>query len=256
MAWDPLKSPDIDALITTDIRSGITDVLREFDIFDSEKITDHVLRAAVALHDEPRTFGTTGIFVNSAPRTVENNNGEPFYVATTDNGIRVVTTPLTVLSAIRERIISLQYLPNDRENGLYKSKREQFRSSFTVRLLAYNHGIPLIEADPKIIPEPSKELQLSYVDRFGNIVIDTLVNLIREKIGETIGLNINGVSREATVGISLGESKPGSLVVYQNDGHIEVVAKWDPRWDSKAKFENSAWAQFAKPRLGAHVKIL
>lgn len=255
-------SPDIDAIITTHIRSGIKHVVREFDIFGREKITDHILRTALRLHNERKNAGTTGVFINSAPRTKKNSNGEPFYRAETDNGVRIVSTPLEALSAIKGRVTRLQHLSNE-DNELYNAIIEQFRSSIVVVLLASNHGIPLIEDDPSIIPDYPSGCRLAYVDRFKNLVLHehavedpkSVRKIIRECVGGVCQLSIGGVRRNVPIGTSLSEANPGSLAAYCNDGNIEVISKWAPEWDVKEKLKHAAFEQFRRPEIGTGVSI-
>ncbi|MBU1018743.1 MAG: hypothetical protein ABII07_06275 [Patescibacteria group bacterium] len=259
--WNPYESPDIDAHIATDIRSRFPDVRRSFDTFGAKAISDHVLRTIVALHDAVSGLGSTGVFINSAPRTEKGSNGEPFYVADTDNGIRVVATPLSALSAIKDRIAGLKHLPNE-DNGLY-TEREQFRSSLTAVLLAGNHGLDLIEDSPSDIPEYPAGCRVSYADRFGNLVLfekndqetGSIRDTIASGIGRVINLNIGSVERELVIGESLGEAKPGSLVIYPNDGNIEVVSKWGPDWSAQDSLKRSAYEQFEKPSIGTIAAI-
>lgn len=152
--WHPFTSPDIEAHIATDIRSDFRGVRQKFDIFGAEKISDHVLCATFDLQNKNSASGTTGIFVNHAARTEKGKNGEPFYVAQLGDAVRVVATPLSALSAVRNRIHRLYHLPNE-NNGLY-GPHEQFRSSFTPRLLAQNHGLELVEDDPSIYPAATR----------------------------------------------------------------------------------------------------
>lgn len=263
--WDPLKSPDVDARIATDIRSCITGVRREFDIFGEESITDHVLRTVVKLHDEnggDRIAGTTGVFINHAPRTTQHQNGNPFYLAEIGKQIRVVTTPVSVLSSIKERVAALYHLPED--NELYKIL-EQFRSSYAVVLLATNHGLKLVRDDPKtVIPDYPSGCRLAYVDRFGNLVlyehsaneeVDGIREVIRKNTNEIYQVGIGRVRRNLTIGTSLAEAKPESLVVYPNDGHIEVVTKWHSTWTAKEKLKHSAFEKFRRPQIGALASV-
>lgn len=257
--WNPYESPDIDAHIATDIRSRFPGVHRSFDTFGAKAISDHVLRTVVALHDAIADPGRTGVFINSAPRTEEGVNGHPFYVADTDNDLRVVVTPLSSLSAIKPRVTRLRHLPNE-DNGLY-SEREQFRSSLTAVLLADNHGLDLTEDSPSDIPEYPEGCRVAYVDRFGNLVlfenqeIGSICDVIAGSVGGIIQLRIGSVLQEVIIGESLGEAKPGSLVIYPNDGNIEVVSKWGPDWGAQESLEKSAYEQFERPDTGSSVNI-
>jgi hypothetical protein len=267
--WDPLKLPDIDARIATDIRSCITGVRREFDIFGGESVTDHVLRTVAKLHDEggDRVPGTTGVFINYEPRTTQRQNGNSFYLAEIGPQIRVVATPVSALSPIKERVTALYHLPNE-DNGLYEA-REQFRSSYVVVLLAANHGLKLIEDDPQEkIPDYPSGCRLSYIDRFGNLVlyehvtenevVTSVKEVVRKNVEEVYQLYIGTVRCNVLIGTDLAEALPGTLVVYPNDGNIEVVSKWSP--DSKwsgiiGKLENSVFEKFRRPKIGTEVSI-
>ena len=255
--WDPYSSPDIDAYIATDIRSRLQNIHRSFDTFGVKSISDHVLRTVSSLHEEEGDVGETGVFINSAPRTEEGSNGDPFYVAQTNNNICVVATPISALSALKNRISSLHHLPNE-DNGLY-SGREQFRSSLTVTLLASDHGHDLVEDVVSDIPDYPKGCHVSYADRFGNLVLfeegyEVVKRAVLDNLGKAIYLNVAGVQQEVVVGESLGEAKPGSLVVYQNDGNIEVVSKWDANWSADECLSRSAYEQFGRPDIGSKVQ--
>ncbi len=117
-AWNPLAQEDPDAKISTDFGSRPTEpVHREFDIFGQEKVMHHLLRLILKQHDDLHAIEDlsvkkrrkaldigTGIFVNSAPRVAQ-DNAEPFYLATARDGqVRIVTTPLSILSSIRDDI--------------------------------------------------------------------------------------------------------------------------------------------------------
>lgn len=268
-AWDPLKSPDIDARIATDIRSCIEGVRREFDIFGGEFITDHVLRTIVKLHGENGddcVIGTTGVFINHEPRTTQGQNGNSFYLAEVGPQIKVVATPVGALSAIKERVTALYHLPNE-DNGLYEA-REQFRSSYTVVLLAADHGLKLVEDDPKIvIPDYPSGCRLAYVDRFGNLVLyehsvkeeKSVIGVIRKNTGNVYQLALSGIRRNVLIDTSLSEALPGTLVAYLNDGHIEVVSKWyrqySPKLWSKQRLKDSAFEKFHRPAIGSSVWV-
>ncbi len=256
--WDPLKSPDIDARIATDIRSCITGVRREFDILGGESVTDHVLRTVIKLHDEggDRIPGTTGVFINHEPRTTQHRNGNSFYLAEVGPKIKVAATPVSALSPIKERVTTLHHLPNE-DNGLYAA-REQFRSSYTVVLLAEDHGLKLVEDDPRIaIPDYPAGCSLIYVDRFGNLVLyehgdrqNILAEAVAGEPGENLNLTIGEASSSVAIGTSLADAEPGSLVLYRNDGHFEVITKWKSEWTAQERLRYSAYERFHKPQIG------
>ncbi len=279
--WNPLRQPDSDVLISSDY-GGRPDqpVHREFDIFGQEEVAAHILRLVLSQHDEllRRTDLTdrekeaavglgTGIFINSAPRT-EKNNAEPFYLATARGGaIRIVTTPLAALSAVRDQVETLQHLPNPTDpkgwNRLYTG-REQFRSRLTPRLLHPNHGLELVEDHPSDIPEARKDWHVAYVDRFGNVITRTenpdteWAAIERGTTGQNdrlrllLGEHLTGPLETTT---SLGEATPGATSVYKNSGGIDVVVKWVPHQTAKERLASSAWNALGRPKIGTPIKL-
>lgn len=260
-AYDPLRSPDADALITTDLRSGLSSVRREFDTFGAAGITDHVLRTLSNLHAACRPDGSTGVFINSAPRTEKGSNGKPFYRAETAYGLRVVATPLEALSPLKKDIVRLHHLPNE-HNGLYEA-REQFRSSFTVVLLTDDHGLTLVEDDPATIPDPKLGCHLAYVDRFGNMILreeaisdgPRIVDSLQDLIGQQVMVIVGNHGNPAMVGESLAGARPGELTLYPNDGNMDIVRKWEPGDDAHQILRTSAYSQLQKPKIGSEVRI-
>lgn len=286
--WNPLTQPDADVLISTDFGSRPDQKIhREFDIFGQEEVAAHILRLVLSKHDEllARTDlkgsrrdaaldGGTGIFINSAPR-IERSNAEPFYLATARDGkVRIVSTPLSALSAVKDQIETLSYLPNpppDGHNGLYGG-REQFRSQYTPTLLDPAHGLALETADPRIIPEPRTDWHISYVDRFGNVITrnenpeaqwEEIVR-IAESTGSTrnqvrLLLGHNGTDEPTTpleLTTSLGEATPGVASLYRNSGGLDVVVKWMPHQSAKSRLASSAWQELGKPAIGTTIKLL
>ncbi|HRH93418.1 MAG TPA: hypothetical protein PKV72_02705 [Candidatus Peribacteria bacterium] len=281
--WDPLHGPDIDVHISTDFAGHPhAPVRRQYDTFGHERVTDHVLRLVLQQHDELGTRPDlsrrsrrqaqklgTGVFVNYAPR-IDGTNASPFWLATARGGeVRVVATPLSSLSAIRDHIETLQYLPNpqkgDPHNGLYDSS-QQFRSKYTPRLLDPYHGLELVDADPAIIPAPDGGWHVSFVDRYGNVITHTEdpegqwqeIQRIADQTGDTRGqveLTFgNGDPRRFTLGTTLGASQPGQPTVYRNGG-IDLVRKWTPQDDADSKHASSAWVLAGKPRLGDRIRV-
>lgn len=261
-AWNPLKSPDIAARLAEAIRSDLPG-LQHFDTYGApERLHDHIVREALRLHRESPESDTTGLFINSAPRTKENVNGEPFYRAEFDENVRIAVTPLSALSAVRDSVKRLLVWPNN-DNGVYDGTKEQHRSSWAVRLLADNHGLDLQEVDTATIPELPEGCTLTYVDRFGNLVlfengtpeVQSVRSEIAEKAGGKVKLKVGRYACTATVGRSLPEAEPGDLVVYANDGSIEILRKWKECWKLQQKFRNSAWSSYDKPRIGAECEV-
>lgn len=271
---NPFLQDDADALISTDFRSfPLIPIKREFDIYGRESVMGHLLRLIFQLHDElgearymPKETKDafqktiTGIFINAAPRT-SHENGAPFYVATSGN-IRIVTTDPTGLSTVKHKIETLAHLPNN-ENEIYDTT-EQFRSSFTAYLLHPDNKLPLIEDSLDLIPDyPADKWELSYVDRFGNIITYTKNSDAKwkelMKLGDNgkkpITLLIGHTSQEVYLGISLKDADPGSLVIYPN-GDLEILRKWEAGDDSFQRLRKSAFFQYAKPEIGARVRAL
>lgn len=271
---NPFTQDDADALISTDLRSfPLEYVRRDFDIYGREDITAYILRTIFALHDYVRSpvcphrgiqeefdRTITGVFINAAPR-VSKENGEPFYIATGRN-IRIVTTDLAGLATVKDRITSLAHLPNT-GNELY-GPTEQFRSSYAACLLHPDHKLSLVQDDPSIIPDyPIDRWELSYVDRFGNIVTYTRDSAAKwaeveraaaESGNSTVKLIIGNVSQRVSVGTSLRDADPGSLVIYRNED-IDVLRKWLPDEDSYTRLYKSAYFAFSKPEIGAKVRV-
>jgi hypothetical protein len=282
-SWNPLAQPDYDVLMTTDFRARPTQsVHRDADTFGHEKITDHFLRLALTLHDElaSRTDLSrrskrdalrqgTGIFVNFAPRT-DHRNASPFWIATARGGqIRVVATPLESLSAIKEEIEALAYLPNpqngDPDNGLY-GHTQQFRSSYTPRLLNPDHRLEVVEADPSVIPDAAGDWHVSFVDRYGNVITHVhspeaqwkQIETAAEAMGDTrdrVRLCIGNASPAVfRLGTSLGAAEPGELTVYGN-GNIDLANKWAPHYTPDDKLQQSAFVRTGRPTIGTPVRI-
>lgn len=272
---NPFTQDDADAVISTDFRSfPLEFTKREFDIYGRENITGHVVRLIVELHEQTRNAtwldaatkeefnkSITGIFINAAPRTSTSGNGNLFRVAVIGN-IRIVTTDPAGLSSIKDKLESLQHLPN-LENNLY-GPNEQFRSSYAAVMLHPDHGLTLEEDDINtLVPDyPADRWELSYVDRFGNMLTycknpDAMWQDIQQSAAENGGyvkLIVGNVSQRVQLGSSLREAEPGGLVVYPNKD-IEILRKWMEGEDSYTRLYKSAFFQFAKPELGAKIRV-
>lgn len=270
---NPFLQDDADALISTDFRSfPLEEVRREFDIYGRESITEHMLRLIFELHDltlqngymktevkEEFKKSHTGIFINAAPR-ISKVNGAPFYLAIGD-GVRIVTTNPTGLSTVKHKIQSIHRLNNDK-NPIY-SPTEQFRSSYTAFLLHPDHNIDLIDEKVEdVIPDyPDDQWELSYVDRFGNMIsytkdVEKQWAAI-EKAADNNGMVkiiIGNVSQNCYLGTSLRDIEPGALAIYKNK-NIDIVRKWMEGEDSYTRLYRSSYLQFSKPDVGAKIKI-
>jgi len=272
---NPFTQDDADAVISTDFRSFPLEYeKREFDIYGRENITGHVVRLIVELHEQVKRASwlddatkqefqrtITGVFINAAPRTNTNEYGNLFRVAVVGN-IRIVTTDPAGLSTVKDKLESLHHLPN-LDNNLY-GPTEQFRSSYAAHLLHPDHGLALVEDDINaLVPDyPEDKWELAYVDRFGNMLTycknpRKKWEEVREAAKETGGyvkLIIGNVSQRVSVGSSLRDAEPGDLVMYPN-GDIEILRKWMEGEDSYTRLYKSAFFQFAKPDLGAKVRV-
>lgn len=271
---NPFIQDDADAIISTDFRSFPCEkVFRQFDIYGREAVTGHMVRMIFQLQknalqseyfckkvQDDFANTVTGIFINAAPRLNKEQNGAPFYVAVSGN-IRIVTTDLSCLSAVKEQIETLHYLPN--ENNRIYSNTEQFRSSYTPHLLYPDHGQELAEAKIDVIPDyPENKWELAYVDRFGNLVTYTKypdrkwkeVEDALRKDGETAKVIIGNVSQRLIITTSLKDAEPGELVIYKN-GDIDILRKWEADEDQYTRLYKSAYFQFAKPEIGMEIKI-
>jgi hypothetical protein len=271
---NPFLQDDADALLCTDFRSfPLETVHREFDIYGREAVTAHLVRLIFGLTEDAKQYkytnpavkeefeqSLTGIFINAAPR-IGKDNGHPFYVATSGN-IRIVTTDLAALSTVKHKIETLAHLPN--EGNVVFSSTEQFRSSYTPYLLHPDHGVDLVQDSVEdTIPDyPEEKWELSYVDRFGNMITYCSnpearlkeIQKAADKDGMVMVL-VGNVSQKLYVGSSLRDAEPGSLVVYQN-GDIDILRKWMAGEDSYSRLYKSAFLQYAKPEIGAKIEVL
>ena len=269
---NPFVQDDADALLSTDFRSfPLESAHREFDIYGRESITEHMLRLIFELHEatlaspylskevkEEYKKTLTGVFINAAPRLTKENGG-PFYIASGD-GVRIVTTNVSGLSTIKNKLKTLHHLDNDK-NIIY-GNTEQFRSSYTAFMLHPDHQIDLIEDKLDIIPDyPADKWELSYVDRYGNMIsytrdIDRTWSQIEAAADQNnaVKLIIGNVSQTVYLGSSLRETEPGALVVYKNK-NIDILRKWMPDEDSYTRLYRSVYLQFSKPEVGAKIRI-
>ncbi len=273
----PFDQDDADALISTDFRSfPLHPVRRVFDIYGREKVMSYIVMMILEMHKDVKnsTYQSkevkeefektiTGVFINAAPRTETQQNGAPFYVATSGN-VRIVTTDLSALSWVKDKIETLAVLPNN-DNGLY-GPEEQFRSSYTPNLLFTDHGLKLEEKSTDIIPDfPEDRWELAYVDRFGNMVtyaknpqmhLDAALQAEKENDGY-IKMIVGNVSQRVKIAHSLRKAEPGALVMYPNPngGHIEILRKWEDEEDRYTRLYQSSYFRFAKPDIGSKIRI-
>lgn len=259
---DPLRSPDADALISQDLEGEPwLRHSREFDIFGRQGSVRHLLRLLLSLHDRHLYLRWrhlyTGVLINHQEdgRLEEGENGHEFYVAETDNNLRIATSPIEDLTNLKARLKSVKRLPHD--NSLY-ARGEQFRSKYVPILLAREPRYEelLEEVGPDVIPDDRQKgiLRISYADRFGNLLawkeggVEDERERLRERIGKTIGVRFGtGPQQEIEVAGSLAEAKPGAFSVYPNDANIDVVGKWWRGESEEEKRQNSAYRRAGKP---------
>jgi len=263
---DPTRSEDPDVQIAEDFNglAWMVPQKRELNINGRTGIAPHLLRHIIHFHDQQQSLvgkddAYTGVFVNHAERTEENAHGSPFFVAETDNNVRVVTTPIEVLSSVRDRVHKLWELPNE-GNELFESG-EQFRSQYTPALLPRDHGIrSLVERDPDIIPQGRNgSLHFEFADGFLNMILwQKHQEEIRQRLLErahatdsSVGVSFNGSpQQEVLATTSLEAAHSGVLSIYPNGENIDIVGKWADGYETGDKIRKSAYWLFNQPEEG------
>ncbi|MEK7528703.1 MAG: hypothetical protein AAB592_02970 [Patescibacteria group bacterium] len=48
----------------------------------------------------------------------------------------------------------------------------------------------------------------------------------------------------------------GSIVIYENDGNIEILAKWDKNWTIRERLYRSAYKQFGEPGIESPFEVV
>lgn len=271
---DPRQADkDADVYLETDLsrledvlRHGGDDELKQFQAHEKINIrgrelavAQHIVRLLQGWHVECRKLIAerkiyNGLFVNFAPRTEENRNGSNFYIAETDSGLRIVTTPLEVLDPIANYIKHLERVPNE-DSGLFENGT-QFRSKSVHNALRWNRQYNTEPAGlEELNPNPAtKELRVRYVDIYGNIVAyggdqtELAERLVEEGKRHTkLGITMNGVQLEGEAAVSMAQARPGNIVVYPNGGaetqNIDVIRKWN-------ETRESAYEIFKGPKEG------
>lgn len=207
---------------------------------------------------------TIRVIANSAPRTKERKNGKNFYLALTENGVEIYATPLEVLSYVRDRVTGLFEIPNE-GNPVFDGKKEQFRSSIIGRSSEYPDHLRRV--DPSIIPEQEHNLEIAYVDEFGNIRLRARDNArVQEEAHKAngtgeIGLSVDGEqsSVRAHLVSCLDEIPEGEWGFYQNvadgtdpqgSGYFELVRKWESN-NSRVNGHTS----IGRPKIGSSIQI-
>lgn len=260
---DPFTASDPDALISQDLEGEPwIRHSREFDVLGREGSVRHLLRLLISVHDRQAYLRWkhlyTGVLVNHQEdgRLVDGQNGHEFYVAETDKNIRVVVSPLDDLASIKERVKTLQRLPN--ANSLF-SPTEQFRSKKVPILLVrnyYRYEQELVDTPTNAIPDDPRcgLLRATYVDRYGNVLvwkeegIEKECEELRTRIGKVVGVRFGDRQlQEVHVTDSLSHALNGRLNVYPNGENIDFAGKWNKGYTEEDKREHSAFTQLGKP---------
>lgn len=187
---------------------------------------------------------------NYAPRdnanTSEGSNGSDFFLATTESGLEIYTTPLSFLSGLeaRNRITSLYRIPT-KGHPEFNGDHEQFRSARIVRTRRHSdHLVPVFEYEstdelleakasdvhPGIIPVDKRVGHIAFVDKFGNTKVELgdIRPLQTLKLGQEVVLRVvnNNVEHEIPVHVAedLRSAPLGKLAIYANvsDFHDEA----------------------------------
>ncbi len=269
---------DPQAQITTHIRSGHSQIVRLFDIFGREAIIPYIVEEVARLHRESRVRkqlrgSDTLLVLNAAARDLPENgheqNGHDFYTGRVGENVRVVG-PVQSFSRVKSITSDLRRVLN--ESGIIFDIGDQFRSASienadtTDSFFDVSSSIP---ADAAEIPEPTRGTRGIYVDRFGNISVETNddhdleQDLIHEAKNEsngysTIGLQIANTKLDLTLAINLASVQPGDYAIYRNwqrGGRFNIVWNWTPGASRKEKTEKSPYALAGEPEEGFSISI-
>ena len=198
---------------------------------------------------------------NYAPRdeenTADNHNGSDFFLAVTESGLEIYTTPLKFLSGLdsRNRITALYRIPTE-GHPEFDGDHEQFRSARVVRTRQHpDHLVPVFQYDdrealiaakqdgdhPDVIPTDKRSGHIAYVDKFGNVrgELNDISRLDDLKIGEPAILKVTNDGEvdeiEVQVAKDLHSAPLGQLAVYGNcsdhngvgAGYFELMTRVD-----------------------------
>ncbi len=230
-----------------------------------EALAHHLLHLLVDWHDQYEDILRSadiynGVFINAASR--DRIGGiEPFSVAETDNNLRVVTSNLSYLSGIKNRVKSLKTIPNQ-DNHLFPNGT-QFRSEVTHLLLRRNNTkAKLVERNTSDIPHDSKDndLRVQFVDTFGNLItgnertteeilprLTQAAHSERRRIKIIIGENGSHQTLPGYASTSLEAGETGKVLAYENGRHVDIVRKWLPGESAKVTTEKSAYVLAGRP---------
>lgn len=269
---DPYQSPDYNARMTHLIKNG-----RSGDEFVDVKENPSVLAPYHAanifdLHREgvnkfrsldlpAGEFGADGVLLNCAARKEPGKNGSDFYLAITeDGGIRVVATPVSVLSTVRDEIEFLyRLLPHNVEIFLGHS---QFRSGDVSILLdrrviyrALERGYLERTELQKIPQDGLRQNQLVFADAFGNL--NTTIPHGCVKKGGRYAVTI-GEKRLLAICDDLVQGPPDHLLIYPNGKRwTDISYKWPDGYPKSSKDleRDSAFDRLGRPKIGAEIHI-
>lgn len=217
------------------------------------------------------------VVVNNAPRDNTSENGKDFYLALTDNGVKIIATPLEALSFVRHRILALFRIPTE-GHPLFNGNWEQFRSSIIARSdevpdhLVLVYGVSDLEElqanlgrnrNFSPIPEQEHDVQLAYEDEFGNerLRVKRIGDVRRLLRGATSAvLRINDETEQPVELVSgLRQITGGRFGIYENiaDGHVpgdqpayvELVRRWED--DDR----RSGAEALGRPKIGVQVIV-
>jgi hypothetical protein len=78
--------------------------------------------------------------------------------------------------------------------------------------------------------------------------------LAKQSKDGSVKVVIGNVSQRVELGTSLKDADPGALVIYPNK-NIDILRKWEEDEDRYDRLYKSAYFQFAKPDIGAAIKL-
>ncbi len=188
---------------------------------------------------------------NYAPRDDKNTeggrNGSDFYLAVTDAGTEVVTTPLSFLAGLdaRDRITALYRIPTA-GHPAFDGEHEQFRSARVERSRQTpDHLVPIFEygsreeliaakqagEHPDVIPSDERSGHFVHFDKFGNgrIELKDITRARALRAGQFLTLLVRDQGAEYALEVvaaaNLKSAPLGQLAVYANcadEAHIDA----------------------------------
>jgi hypothetical protein len=194
------------------------------------------------LREIKESRGAILALANYAPRddanTENDSNGSDFYLAITDSGLEIYTTPLSFLSDLdaRNRITALYQIPT-KGHPEFNGDYEQFRSARVVRTRRHpEHLVPIFEYETQadlvkakedgsheqIIPVDPRTGQFAFVDHFGNIKLGLSdIRVLRKlQVGRFASLVVKNQGQEYEIGVQAAENLHtaplGKFAVYTN----------------------------------------